>query len=133
MINDHKTQGEWKIQLKMQIKIIYSIDSGETRIMHTKNDNIEIMIGSETVDIISELREPLQQNYQEGLEESMRGSEFDRDSVDLLYYHLHRISLKRSGSYVDSQKWLKNKKSNNKSKKNDDDNYFQYALTVALN
>ena len=52
MINDHKTQGEWKIQLKMQIKIIYSIDSGETRIMHTKNDNIEIMIGSETVDII---------------------------------------------------------------------------------
>ena len=61
----------------------------------------------------------------------MRGSEFDRDSVDLLYY-LHRTSLKRSGSYVDSQKWLKNKKSNNKSKKNDD-NYFQYALTVALN
>ena len=52
MINDHKTQGEWKIQLKMQIKIIYSIDSEETRIMHTKNDNIEIMIGSETVDII---------------------------------------------------------------------------------
>ena len=52
MINDHKTQGEWKILLKMQIKIIYSIDSGETRIMHTKNDNIEIMIGSETVDII---------------------------------------------------------------------------------
>ena len=52
MINDHKTQGEWKIQLKMQIKIIYSIDSGETRIMHTKNDNMEIMIGSETVDII---------------------------------------------------------------------------------
>ena len=63
----------------------------------------------------------------------MRGSEFDRDSVDLLYYHLHRISLKRSGSYVDSQKWLNNKKSINKSKKNDDDNYFQYALTVALN
>ena len=52
MINDHKTQGEWKILLKMQIKIIYSIDSGETRIMHTKNDNMEIMIGSETVDII---------------------------------------------------------------------------------
>ena len=30
----------------------------------------------------------LLQKYQEELEESMRGSEFLRDSVDLLYYHL---------------------------------------------
>ena len=40
----------------------------------------------------------------------MRGSEFAFDSVDLLYYHLQKISLDRSGSYIDSPKWLKNKK-----------------------
>ena len=50
------------------------------------------------------------QKYQEELEESMRGSEFAFDSVDLLYYHLQKISLDRSGSYIDSPKWLKNKK-----------------------
>ena len=40
----------------------------------------------------------------------MRGSEFVRDSVNLLYQHLQKISLKRGGSYVDSSEWLKNKK-----------------------
>ena len=37
--------------------------------MHTKNDNIEIMLGSETVEIIEKPFEFLLQKYQEGLEE----------------------------------------------------------------
>ena len=40
----------------------------------------------------------------------MRGSEFVFDSIDLLYYHLQKIGLKRGGSYIDSPEWLKNKK-----------------------
>ena len=72
------------------------------------------------------------QKYQEGLEESMRGSEFVFDSVDLLYYLLHRKSVKRGESYVDSPKWLKDKKATINPRNNDDD-CFQYALTVALN
>ena len=83
-----------------------SKDSEETRTMHTKSHNIEIMMGNET----DELFDSLLQNYQKDLEESMRGSEFVFNNVDLLYYHLHEISLKRSGSYVDSPKWLKNKR-----------------------
>ena len=56
MINDHKTQSEWKIQLTMEINFISSKrHSDETRIMHAKSDNIEIMIGSETDEIIEEL------------------------------------------------------------------------------
>ena len=47
----------------------------------------------------------------------MRGSKFIFDSVDLLYYYLHKTSLKGVRSYIDSPKWLQNKKSNNKSKK----------------
>ena len=60
----------------MQINFISSKDSNETRNMHTKSDNTENMIGSETNDIIEELRDSLLQNYRKGLEESMRGSEF---------------------------------------------------------
>ena len=62
----------------------------------------------------------------------MRGNEFIRDSVVLLYYHLQKISLKRSRSYIDSPKWSKNKKATI-NPKNNYDNCFQYALIVALN
>ena len=44
---DYETQfGEWKIQLIMSISFISSKDSDETRSMSTKNNKIEIMIGS---------------------------------------------------------------------------------------
>ena len=102
MINDHKSQSEWKIQLTMQINFISSKDSEETRNKHTKSYNIEIMMGNETDEIIEKLFESPLQNYQKDLEESMRGSEFVFDSIDLLYYHLQKIGLERGGSYVDS-------------------------------
>ena len=91
IINDHKTlkklrvhsrnevinyvtqYGEWKIQLTMSINFISSKDSDENCNMHTKKDNIEIIMGSETNNIIEELCESLMQKCQEGLEESMRG------------------------------------------------------------
>ena len=94
--------------------------------------NVEIMMGSETDEIIEELFKSFLQKYQEGLEESMRGSEFIFDSVDSLYYCLNKVSLSTSGSYIDSPKWLKNKRTT-RNPKNNDDKSFQYALTVALN
>ena len=58
----------------------------------------------------------------------MRGSNLVIDSVDLLYYHLQKTGINRTGSsYIDSPKWLKNKKVTI------DNNCFQYALTAALN
>ena len=59
MINNHKTYGEWKIQLIMRINFISSLDTGEFRIMHSKSNNVENMIGIETDDIINELFESL--------------------------------------------------------------------------
>ena len=82
--------------------------------------------------IRSYLSESLLQNYQKELEESKRGSKLARDSIDLLYCHLQKVSLKRGGSYIDSPEWLKNKKAT-VNPKNNDDNCFQYALTVLLN
>ena len=43
-----------------------------------------------------------------------------------------KIGLKRGGSNIDSPKWLKNKKATI-NPDNNDDNCFQYDLTVALN
>ena len=111
LIDDHKTQGEWKIQLTMTINFISSKDPNETRTMHSKSNNIEIMIGNETDGITEELFESLLQKYQEGLEEKMNRSEFVFDSLDILYYKLHKINLNRGGSNIDSLKWLKSYKS----------------------
>ena len=60
------------------------------------------MMASETNDIIEELSESLWQNYHNNLEEPMRESEFVPSGIDLLNYHLQKISLKRGKSYIDS-------------------------------
>ena len=131
MINDYKNKGEWIIQLSAEINFISSkSDSEETCIMHTKSDNLEIMIGS---DVIKDLFKSLLQRYQENLEEKMKGSEFDFDGVNALDYDLNKISLDRGGSHIDSPEWIKNKKATINPQNKKDDKCFQYALTVALN
>ena len=56
-------------------------DSNETRTIHSKSDNIEIMIVSETDKVIQERFNSLLQKYQKSLEESMKGIVFAFDSV----------------------------------------------------
>ena len=68
IINDHKTQGKWKIHLTMAINFISSKDSDETRTMHKS-------MGGETDKIVEELFESLLQRYQEGLEKTIKGIE----------------------------------------------------------
>ena len=131
MINDYKSKGEWKIQLTAEINFIFlKPDSNETRIIHTKSNNEEIMIGSETNEVIKELFKSLLQRCQEGLQEKIERSEFD--GVNLLYYDFNKTSLNRGGSYIDSPEWIKDKKSTI-NPKNNDYKCFQYVVTVALN
>ena len=48
-VSDYETQfEEWKIQVTMWINFISSKDSNETSNMHTKSNNIEIMVVCET-------------------------------------------------------------------------------------
>ena len=69
MINDYKSKGEWKIQLTAEINFTsLKPDSNEKRIMHTKSDNTEIMIGDDANDIIKELFKSFLQRYQESLQ-----------------------------------------------------------------
>ena len=52
MINNKKAHGEWKIQLVMRIVFVSSLNTSELREMHTKSNNIEIMSGTETTDLL---------------------------------------------------------------------------------
>ena len=87
--------------------------------MHTRSDNEKIMNGSDTDEVIEELLESFLQRYEQNLEEKMKGSNFEFDGVNFLYYDFNKISLNRGGSYIDSPKWLKNKKSTINPKTND--------------
>ena len=93
----------------MEINFISSKDSDGTQTMHTKSNSVVIIMGSKTDEIIEYIFESFLQKYQEGFEESMRGSEFAYDSVDELYYNFNKVSLSRGGSYIDSPKRLKTK------------------------
>ena len=77
--------------------------------MHSKSDNIEIMVNDEQGKVIEELFKSLKNRYQNNLE-SMKGSELAFDYVHLLYYKCHKINPNRSGSYIDSPDWIKIKK-----------------------
>ena len=100
--------------------------------MHTRSNNEEFMNGSDTDEIIKGLFESFLQKYEENLQNRMRGSEFEFDGVNFLYYDFNKISLNRGGSYIDSPQWLKNKKSTI-NPINNDYKCFQYAVTLALN
>ena len=73
------------------------------------------MRGSDTYDIIKEISKSFLHNYQEKLK-IIKGSDFVFESVKLIDYKLHRVRLKRGGSYIKSPKWLE-KKDNNKPEK----------------
>ena len=93
MINDHKDTTkinnvvEWEIQLCMYINFISSKDTGKTLFQ----------------------RKSFLDNYQKEEQIMRGGSNFIFESVELLNYNLHKISLKRGKSYIKSREWLENK------------------------
>ena len=103
--------------------------SDEMHFMHTRSDNEEFMNGSDTDEIIKGLFELFLQKYEENLQEKMKGSNFEFDGVNFWYYNFNKISINRGGSYIDSPKWLKDKKSTI-NPKNNDHKCFQYVVTL---
>ena len=117
----------------LRIIFVSFTDANETRDMHTKSDNITIMNGIETEDIINELFNTFRKRYQEGLETKMKGSSFTFERIDLLEYHLHKISIDRGSSYIKSFTWIKNKGVTINPKNTKNNMCFQHAITAALN
>ena len=92
----------------------------------------EFMIGGETEEIAENLIMSILQKYQDNLQNKMKGSDFIFNGINYLYYDLNRITISKGGSYIESPKWLKDKKCCI-NQKNNDNKCFQYAATLALN
>ena len=106
--------------------------SDETCVMYTRSANEEFMNGDNTNEIIKSLFESFLQRFEENLQEKMRGSDFEFDGINFFNYNFNKTSIYRGGSYIDSPKWLKDKKSTI-NPKNNNHKCFQYAATLALN
>ena len=63
----------------------------------------------------------------------MKDSNFAFESVDLLYYSLHKTALKRGKLYIKCPKWLRNKGVTINPQNCYDNKCFQYSITAALN
>ena len=74
--NNKTTSGEWKIQLIMLNNCISNKNFKETRALYSVSNNIETLIGSKT-------------------------DEFILENVELMYYYLHKTTLKRGYSYIE--------------------------------
>ena len=134
LINVHKAKGEWKIQLSAEISFIsQKPNSNEIRVMFTRSTPEEFMTGIETEEVAEKLIMSILQKYQDNLQNKMKGSDFIFNGINYLYYDLNRITISKGGSYIESPKWLKDKKRTINQKNNDDNKCFQYAAILALN
>ena len=96
------------------------------------DSNESIMWGSDTDDSIRELFRSFLHNYQEELR-TTKGSEFIFESVELMDYKLHRVRLRRGGSYIKSPEWLANKKATINPKNKNDDECLRRSTISPLN
>ena len=136
LINDcraiENNSNEWKIQINMSVNFISSNDTGEICTISVWSDNEEIRSGSETNSIIKRLLKSFLINYQNEEKILRNGSNFVFESVNLLFYHIHKITLKGGKSCIKSPQWILNKRAT-RNPKNKGNKCFQYSITVALN
>ena len=105
LIDEYKDQGEWKLQLTAEIKFIsLKPGSDEIRIMYVRSDNEEFMSGDDTNEIIKLLFQSFIQRYEESLQNKLKGSDFELDGINFLYYDFNKTSIYRGGTYIDSPK-----------------------------
>ena len=97
--NNLKKSDTWKIQLAIANNFISSTDNGEKRVMHSKSDNIEIVMNDKADEIIEELFDSLKNRYQNNLE-LMKGSEF------VFNYEKNNVTIALNVLYAKKEKYI---------------------------
>ena len=116
----------------MRVNFISSKDTGETRTTYVWSNNESILWARDSDDIIRELFRSFLHNYQEELK-IIKGSDFVFESVELMDYKLHRVRLRRGGSYIKSPEWLLHKGATINPKNENDDECLRWSTISALN
>ena len=95
----------------MQNSCVSTKNVEETRTIYSASEPAEIFMGSDTEDVTDTLFNTILQRFQQAQETSNdKGSKFIPESVELSYYYLQKINIRRTESYIMSPDWLVNKK-----------------------
>ena len=108
IINSLRKSDMWKTQLTIANNFTSSINNHEERLMHSKSDNMKILISDEADEVIKKLFHSLKNRYQSNLESKKR-RDFFFDYVYLLYYKCHKINSKGGGLYTNYPDCIKKK------------------------
>ena len=101
--------------------------------MHSKSDNIEILINNDADKVAEEFFESILSRYQIELEILIRRSDFIFAQIDSLYYKCHKINLNHGRPYINSSIQINVKKQTINFADRDDEKCFQYTTRLALN
>ena len=108
-------------------------DFEDTRTIYSASKPVEIVMGSDTENIIDTLCNTILNRIQQAVKTSNeRGSGFTHDSVGLLYYYFQRIDI-RAESYIASPNWIVNKKATINRKNEKDNGCFKWSIIAVLN
>ena len=125
---------EKKVQLVISL-IFLNYITNETVEKWVYSDNIQLRSTDGSKERTTSLFHSLLHRYQDTLENKMEGSSFLYGYVNYLNIKFQQIDLIRGGTYIQTPKWVSNKKAtiNPKDGKVDDVLCFKYGVTVALN
>ena len=93
IISNLKKSDIWKIRLTIASNLISSLDNDEEHVMHSRIDNVEIMINDNADEVMEKRFDSLKNRYQNNLA-SIRGSAFVFDYVQLFYYNIIKHLIK---------------------------------------
>ena len=107
--NINTERGEWKIQIIMQSNCISTRNFEDTSTIYSASKPVEIF--SDTNEAIDKLFNILLQRFQQAIKTSIEkwGSEFNHESVALLYYYFQKLDIKSAESYIVSPDWIAHK------------------------
>ena len=86
----------------MSVKFITYNDTREIRTVYVSSESEEIGSGNDIYEIVISLINSFLSNYQTEETILRNESNYIFESVDLLSYYIHKISLKRGKSYIKS-------------------------------
>ena len=117
----------------MQSNCISTKHFKDTRTIYTKSELIEIFMGCNTNDVIDRLFDTTLKRFQKAIKTSIKRSEFNHESVGLLYYHFQITDIRRAESYIISPDQIVSKKATINPKNEKDNKCFQWSIISGLN
>ena len=127
-----ETRKEQKVQLIIAMLFKNVQDPSKKYILYVKSRHIPLHYGDDVKDSISKLYNIFLENYENEENVLRTGSNFVFDSIDPTYVKNYKIKARSGSSYIETPKWISDKKATMNPNNTKDECCFAWAITAAL-